>query len=459
MQDVLALVCIVCTQGAIQRKGIGMARTILMGVCFASLAAVMAFSVLADDAAVKADALTNTVDPYNVADQKTKFTKLSGNTGELDAKTFDADRKAGGNLVMPFEKWETAAAFDKNKNSTLDWFEFDAYRQAMRKAVLAACDKNKDGKLTGDERAIALKLLAEGKLEIKPEPERPVAMPPMAGPFGGGAPAAGGGPDRNAIEQMHLDFRTRMDEINGRIATLNKRMETEKGTLSAEERQALAKAIDDAVAESDRAVEEFRKAMSTATRSKEQQARDREQAWNGLPKSLQGFLARNAGVDGDGNLDDAKREAAFAFMMDLNRANTSWTSMMNPKDATPEQQMETMKKWQPVIVNLQKDMLKRVDPDGDGTTPPEKIAPEKWRAFLEKFLNGQVRYMERFEKQVLADNGGKPNDKTRAALIQAIEADLRERVKKADANNNGILDPEEGEKFFRELMDEMLKEE
>jgi len=125
------------------------------------------------------DALTNTVDPFSMADQKTKFLKLAGNTGELNAKSFEVDRKAGGNLIMPFEKWETAIAFDKNKNTTLDWFEFEAYRQAMRKAVLAACDKNKDNKLTGDERTAALKLLAEGKLDIKPDPEqRTGALPP-----------------------------------------------------------------------------------------------------------------------------------------------------------------------------------------------------------------------------------------------------------------------------------------
>ena len=72
---------------------------------------------------------------------------------------------------MPFEKWETAVAFDQNKNGTLDWFEFAEYRQAMRKAVLTACDKDKDSKLTGDERTAALKLLTDGKLVIKPEPE------------------------------------------------------------------------------------------------------------------------------------------------------------------------------------------------------------------------------------------------------------------------------------------------
>jgi len=129
-------------------------------------------------AAPARDALTYAVDPYNVVDQKTKFFKLAGRTGELDAKTFEADREAGGNLIQSFEKWETAVAFDKDKNSTLDWVEFDAYREAMRDAVLAAFDKNRDNKLIGIERDEALKALAAGKVIIKPADAPRGAIPP-----------------------------------------------------------------------------------------------------------------------------------------------------------------------------------------------------------------------------------------------------------------------------------------
>ena len=185
----------------------------------ACVAAVMAVSVLADDAskasdAAKADALTHVVDPYNAADQKAKFDKLSGKTGELDAKTFEADRKAGDNLIMPFEKWETAVLFDKDKNSTLDWFEFDAYRQAMRKAVLAACDEDKDGKLTGDERTAALKRLAEGQLTIKPDAERATGLPPGFGAVVDTGPtSAPAKRDEVARAAMIDKFISPMDEV------------------------------------------------------------------------------------------------------------------------------------------------------------------------------------------------------------------------------------------------------
>ncbi|MCL2701258.1 MAG: hypothetical protein FWE88_06145 [Phycisphaerae bacterium] len=185
--------------------------------CFA-VAAV--FPVLADEAAPKADGLTGVVDPFDVADQRAKFFKVSGKTGELDAKAFEADRKAGGGLVMPFETWETAIAFDKNKNGTLDWFEFEAYRQAMRKAVLAACDKDKDNKLTGDERAAALKLLTENKLVIKPDDKPAGVRPPQAGAGDGGSIAATSQPTSRPTSQPGpMDFAKVFREFAGKGVT------------------------------------------------------------------------------------------------------------------------------------------------------------------------------------------------------------------------------------------------
>jgi len=152
--------------------------TVVVAVMVAYSAAGQA--VGAKNEIVPFDALTFVVDPYDVADQKIKFLRAAGKTGELDAKAFDVDQKAGDNLIQPYETWATAVGFDKNKNGTLDWFEFDAYRQAMRKAVFVTCDNNRDGNLSGDERVVALKLLAGGKLVIKPgvDLERAGALPP-----------------------------------------------------------------------------------------------------------------------------------------------------------------------------------------------------------------------------------------------------------------------------------------
>jgi len=404
------------------------------------------------DEPAKADALTNAVDPYDMPDQKIKFFKAVGNTNELDEKKFLADQKAGGNLIQPFEKWATVVLFDKNKNGSLDWFEFDAYRQAMRKAVLAACDKNKDGKLTGDERTTALKLLTESKLVIKPEPERPVSLPPMFMPFGGGVPASAIDTDSKTSEQLRADFHKRLNETNARMKELIKQAEDPK--LSDEEREDLRKAVKEVAKENAQAVIDFEKEIGMLDH-----AAERERAWKGLTTSMQDFLLRNLDPDGDGTLDDAKRQAAFDFLANVMKINNAWGAMMHEKDATSEQRAETQRKWEPVYARWQKEAVKRADPDADENMPVTQIAPEKWRALQEKSMNGQVRFLERFEKQVLAENGGKHGPATREALLKALEADMRERLKKADTNNNGILDPEEGEKFIREYTDEWLKEE
>jgi len=235
---------------------------------FACLAAVVTVAALADDAttkpgdatkpvaattravveaadaeaAAKPDVLTGAVDPFDATDQKIKFLKTAGKTNELDAKTFEADRKtfdadrkageadrkageadrkAGGGLVMPFEKWETAVAFDANKNGKLDWFEFAEYRQAMRKAVLTACDKNKDNKLTGDERVEALKLLTAGKLVIKPEAAlaKLGARPPQAAAADGGVGAASQPASQPTSRPSPADFATAFNELAGEGVT------------------------------------------------------------------------------------------------------------------------------------------------------------------------------------------------------------------------------------------------
>ena len=366
---------------------------------------------------VVADALTNTVDPFDMADQKLKFLKAAGKTGELDAKTFDADRKAGGNLIMPFEKWETAVAFDKNKNATLDWFEFEAYRQAMRKAVLAACDKDNDNKLTGDERTAALKRLTDGKLVIKPDPERVVARPSQAGPTEDGEPG------RRGVVRVRVEgepfgppkYTPRPEELQ--------RWDLDgDGELNDEE-------------------------MATMLH---------DQAWDFTPEPMQEFALRNFDADGDGRIDRAEWQAYRAFTAELSNSYRDWmTQMMGlDKDATPEQIGKTM---QPIVNNVMQALQKRAKPD-DGE-------PEMWYqsenmkgGWVADMAIGQALYILRFERQALADHGGTASDATRAALRKAYEADMRQRIEKADVGNKGRLTREEAENFLIDLMDDYVKE-
>ena len=388
-----------------------------------------------------ADALTNTVDPFDTADQKIKFLRAAGKTSELDAEVFETDRKTGNHLVMPFEKWATAVAFDKNKNGKLDWFEFEAYRQAMRAAVLAGFDKNKDGKLTGAERDAAIKALQDGKVTIKPGVEAPRgALPPTPDdPWG--------------------------DNQRSRPPRVSRPLET--SGLSDETIRNIKKLIPNAVAVD----------MQDVTRSA-----DRRYLTIGLycddgktravmvpekkevickmhldtqPAPLREFFLRQFDAGGDRKLTDEEWNAYETFDDNLAKTMNGWMSLMFDKDTTQAERHEALTAVGPKIdlgVNQRagRDILppKNEDEDDD----------EDMAAFYEKVNVGMVRYMERFEKRALADNGGKPNAATRAALLKALDADIRDRAEKIGMNN-GKLTPENSAKLFLELTDEWLKEE
>jgi len=325
----------------------------------------------------QADALTNAVDPYDMTDQKIKFFKAVGNDNELDEKEFLANQKAGGGLVLPFEKWATALAFDANKNGSLDWFEFDAYRQAMRKVVLAAYDKNKDGKLTGNERIAALKALADGKVEIKP---------PVETPRGGASADAGDGQPGGSVVASQPASRP--------VASLSYEEAVKKydkdgdGKLNNEERAVWQRDL-------------------------------RDETVKTLPAPMREFLLRNFDADRDGKFSDEEWSASRVFQKNASQTMMGW-SLVFDKDTTEAERRETM---QQVGMRIDQAMNKRANSDGQPS--PEQIA-----ALRQKTIVGMARYMERFEKQALADNGGKPSAATRAALLNAIDADIRDRAKK-----------------------------
>ena len=53
-------------------------------------------------------------------------------------------------------------AHDLDKDGQLNWPEAEKYRLGVRELILARFDKNKDRKLTGEERVAANAMLARG---------------------------------------------------------------------------------------------------------------------------------------------------------------------------------------------------------------------------------------------------------------------------------------------------------
>ncbi len=104
------------------------------------------------------------VDPYNPAAERVRFFQAAGVDNELTEKEFHANKAKPKPFARKFDRWELMLRFDKNSNKTIDWFEADAYRRNLRKAVLKAFDADHNGRLTGKERTAVGKALASGEL-------------------------------------------------------------------------------------------------------------------------------------------------------------------------------------------------------------------------------------------------------------------------------------------------------
>jgi len=166
------------------------------------------------------------------------------------------------------------------------------------------------------------------------------------------------------------------------------------------------------------------------------------------PAPLRELIRRHFDTDGDGKFNDVEWQACEAFEQHLTETFHNSLSLISDKDAT---QAEREKAFVTLHEGLDLAMKQRADRDG----PPS----EDDDALQSKYEDGEARYILRVEKQALAANGGKPGEAVRAALLKAIEADIRERAKKFGMNNSGELTSEGCAKLFMEMTDEFLKEE
>lgn len=132
--------------------------------------------------------------PYDPLEEHIRFSVAAGGEGkELSEAAFNENRPRHHPFVRKFDRWEVLLQFDRSGNGAISWTEANRYRLALGKALLAAYDTDRDGRLTGDERAAANKALAEGNLpplkadkgaagQSDPDPESPAAPRPAPAP-------------------------------------------------------------------------------------------------------------------------------------------------------------------------------------------------------------------------------------------------------------------------------------
>jgi hypothetical protein len=353
------------------------------------------------------DLCKGAVDPYVPGAERARFFEAAGVDGELTAAEFAANASKAKPFARKFDRWEALVKFDKSGEGTIDWFEAEAYRRDLRRRVLAAYDRNKDRRLTGEERKAANAALAAGRVAAAPttRPARPGGAW-MSRPAGGGEGAAGA--------EAAGDWRSR---LGGRLRQMMERYDTDgDGELSESEREAMRSAFRERMAAArerymlhrydankDGELDEAETAAMEKARA-ERRAR--------MADARQKFIAEHD-TDGDGELSEAERSAMVAKLRARVRAR--WREMTRPWDADDDGQLSEQERGTMVAQfrRTMEDHRRKMDADGDG-----EVSREEARA-----------YWQDLRKTYDTDKDGELSAEERRAMIQA----LRDQMLKAAA--------------------------
>ncbi len=353
-----------------------MKRFLLSASLLAGLA-IPATSLFAADEA--ADVAKDVVDPYSPGTERTRFLAAAGVDSELDEKEFKSNLDASDPFVRKFDAWATLKGFDGNSNGTIDWFEADGYRRAVRTAMMGSFDKNKDGKLDGDERSGANEALAAGKLPKVnlPSRERPGTAGGEPGQPGRGEPGRGDRGDRGG-------FGRQTDEE--RAAELKKFDKDGNGELNGDERRAAFEAR----------IEAWRKANpEEAKRFDDRRAEDEKRRAD---------FTKKYDKDGNGELSDEERRAGFEAEREV-RAK-EW------KERDPEGYARFEK--------AREDFMKKHDRDGDG-----KLSDDERRAGFEAIREEGRKKWDELSKKYDKDGDGQLSREERQELFEKERENLR----------------------------------
>jgi Ca2+-binding EF-hand superfamily protein len=319
-----------------------------------------------------AELAKDVIDPYAPARERTRFLKNAGVDNELDAKEFTVTQGKKHAFAREWDSWEALKKYDKNNNGSIDWFEADAYRRAVRKDVLAALDANRDGRLKGDERDKLNRSLAAGKLPVKAAAANGDGRPPRRW----------GGIDDETRKKYDADndgklSRDEMREVwKDRKEAFVKKYDTDgDGQLNAEEKKAAGKAMMETVKsrleqrmmrkydkDNDGELNEEENAAYEAARKK---VEERIAAWKKRAEERRAELIEKYDTDGDGELSEDEKRTARQAMRDkyVEKYDTDGDGKLSRE--------ERRAAWKE---RRQKRILRRYDEDGDGQLSEEEKA-------------------------------------------------------------------------------------
>ncbi|MEX2216303.1 MAG: hypothetical protein WD768_19485 [Phycisphaeraceae bacterium] len=336
------------------------------------------------------------IDPYNLGSERSRFLAAAGVDSELDEKEFKANLSARDPFVRKFDSWSALKAFDKDGSNTIDWFEAEGYRRAVRELVMGAFDKDKDGVLNDAERLAANKELLAGHL---PRPD----APGREGSSTRSKEGDGGG-ERKYTDAERAEYQKKREERQKQEQ--EERARKGEGDSKKRPEPVAAPAGDPSEKSPEAAAFEAIRQMDVKKDEMELLFR-----WD---------------ADGDGKLNEAERQAA--------------------SEAVHEKTQKDMEKH-----------LRKWDKDGDGKLSDleAKAAQEDHRADTQKDVEKFVRKWDADHDGRLseAERNAAVHD-----MREKVQKDMEKHVRKWDANGNGRLDPDEQKAAHAAYMEERKKQ-
>lgn len=320
------------------------------------------------------DLLTSAVDPYEPPDQRAKFYKAAGADSELSKEEFEADAAREGSFVRKFDRWKDMLKFDANANGKIDWFEADAYRKAVRAAILQRFDADKDGRLTGQERTQANRALHQGKLALPGGKASPADQPRADAPStpGQAAPAStqptssrSGGLLGQAAQTLKL---THFDADGD-------------GKLDEKEQAA----YDEFMKDFQKIGKEWELAQMDLDGDGKISLEERQEAgkqWQGMAIKIMAKSVKYMDADGDGKVSAEERQA---FTKKVQEKLVKWLDdFIAQYDRNADGKLLSAEERKDFLEGLSKDLAarrKKFDADKDG-----RLSPEETIAMIEDFL-------------------------------------------------------------------------